>query len=63
MYMNYGMVCIFVYLTNIHDAIFNLFFWLEYRTDSGWLHRFMIKSPSGVNGTDYIGLLIGATVW
>lgn len=51
--MNYGMVCIFVYLTNIHDAIFNLFFWLEYRTDSGWI----------LNGTDYIGLLIGATVW
>lgn len=63
MYMNYGMVYIFVYPTNIHDTRFNLFFGLEYRIDRDLHHRFMIiKSPSSVNGTDYIGLLIEATV-
>lgn len=54
--MNYGMVYIFVYLINIYDIRFNLFFGLEYRMDRDWYYRFMIiKSFSSVNGIDYIG--------
>lgn len=64
MYMNYGMVYIFVYLINIYDIRFNLFFGLEYRIDRDWYYRFMIiKSFSSVNGIDYIGLLIEVIVW
>lgn len=56
MYMNYGMVYIFVYLINIYDIRFNLFFGLEYRIDRDLYYRFMIiKSFSSVNGIDYIG--------
>lgn len=63
MYMNYGMVYIFVYLINIYDIRFNLFFGLEYRIDRDWYYRFMIiKSFSSVNGIDYIGLLIEVIV-
>lgn len=62
--MNYGMVYIFVYLINIYDIRFNLFFGLEYRIDRDWYYRFMIiKSFSSVNGIDYIGLLIEVIVW
>lgn len=62
--MNYGMVYIFVYLINIYDIRFNLFFGLEYRIDRDLYYRFMIiKSFSSVNGIDYIGLLIEVIVW